>query len=150
MTAMFSLIALFLIGVATAYFANQRGRDPYIWFAIGIFLGLIGLILLMVLPPLTEGTENSKNSAAQSLPSSSVILEATPPMLTEAPKHDYLIKDWFYFDKASQQQGPITFDALKALWLEEKINPLSFVWSEGMDQWRKIGELDELSKALQS
>jgi len=137
------------MGAATAYFANQRGRDPYLWFAIGLLLGIFGLLLVFILPPAVEETETNQTTKMQSSSPSSVILEVTPEVVVDAPKHDYLIKDWFYFDKAGQQQGPVGFDYLKNLWKEGKINALSFVWSEGMEKWLKIEESPELEQALE-
>jgi hypothetical protein len=139
-----SFIIWILIGIACAYFAYQKGRDPYIWFAIGIFLGIFGLLLLIILPAKSE----EQDSASKAHATSSIIIDALPE--AGRPHHDFLVKDWFYIDQTRQQTGPISFDQLKALWISRKITPSTFAWSEGMPEWKKIQELPELLKQLHS
>jgi hypothetical protein len=43
-----------LFGVLCALIAHSRGRSPFGWFFIGLFLTCIGLILVLVLPDLAE------------------------------------------------------------------------------------------------
>jgi hypothetical protein len=132
-----------IIGAATAYFANQRKRDPLIWFMIGMLLGLLGLLLLFLLPPGKE--EGSKET---------VELEEIPPQssIEHHPRpitHDYLVKDWFYYDRSRQRHGPIRFDKLKELWKKGEINEESFIWAEGMTEWLKLEEVHGLYTNLQ-
>lgn len=130
-----------LIGIATAYVAFKRGRDPFAWFAIGILFGLLGLLLLMILAPVTPETEEEKNAnPLQSIPVDS------PEVI--ALQHYHLINEWFCVDKARQQQGPMRFDVLKDLWGDNGIDAASFVWCEGMAEWKRISDLPELYSAL--
>lgn len=135
---LFLTIALCLmIGAATAYFANQRGRDPLIWFMVGMLMGLFGLLLLFLLPVVPD----------EGVPPQEAIPEQidTPRTIT----HDYLVKDWYYYDRNRERQGPIRFEKLKDLWKESELHEDSFVWSEGMPGWQKIEDLHSLYSFLQ-
>jgi len=134
----FSVILFWLaMGAATAYFANQRGRDPLAWFMLGMLLGFFGLLLLFVMPPLAREDEPPQ--------------EAEYALLRpeKAPEnHAYLLKDWYYYDEEKKQQGPIRFDELKALWENGKINEETFVWEEGLPDWKQVLDLDGVYKHL--
>lgn len=135
-----SFIIWVLIGIGTAYIAYNKGRDPFAWFAIGIFLGLFGLLLLIILPPLKEQEEKENKI------NSSTTLIVTPELIK--PTQNYANLDWHCIDKLHQQQGPIAFDALKALWDDNQIDFQTFVWTEGMPKWQKIADLPELHQGL--
>ncbi len=136
---LFLTIALCLIiSAATAHFANQRGRDPLIWFMLGMLLGLFGLLLLFLLPIVEE--ENSEESPT--------IEQKRKPQPLSAT-HDYLVKDWFYYDRNREMQGPIRFEKLKELWKNAEINEGSFIWTEGMAEWQKLEEVHGLYTHLQ-
>lgn len=152
MSLAISMFLWLLMGAITSYVAAKRGRDPFIWFAIGILLGLIGLFILVLLPPYTPGSEKKEGDAAISSDqdtgagSNLVSLVITPAAIPS--KYDFVGKDWFYIDENGQQQGSITYHTLKTLWIEKKIETETFVWSEGMPEWKKIGSLTELAQSL--
>lgn len=54
--AFFSLGILFLLSlpIITASLANRMGRDPKIWFVIGILLPVIATFILILLPDKSE------------------------------------------------------------------------------------------------
>ena len=138
----FLTIVLWLsVGTATAYFAQQRGRDPLIWFMIGMLLGLMGLLLLFLLPPVAE--EESSEEAEYKALEEKISAEPTPPA------HECLIKDWYYYDKSRQRHGPVRFEMLKHLWHDGALHSDSYVWCEGMDKWTKIEENQSLHTHLQ-
>ncbi len=146
---MISLILWMLIGVSTGYLASTRGRDPYAWFAIGIILGLFGLMLLYILPPLdAEGNRIARSPPALFSPMIEAIEEQEAAEKRHMPLPTYLNQEWFCIDKSLQQQGPISFLTLQTLWREGKVDASSFVWSEGMTEWKKIADLVELNQAL--
>lgn len=137
---MLSIILWVLIGAATAYFAHQRGRDPYIWFAIGILLGLFGILILVLLPPVGSAQEK--------------VEEPTPFFLEsdKQPKIGYSVesKEWFYLDKLRQQIGPVQFETLKQQWEEGEIDEQTFVWYEGMSDWKQLNELPETVEKMKN
>lgn len=130
---LFLVIASWLVfGGATSYFAAQRGRDPFAWFLIGMLLGVLGLVLLFLLPVV-----------AVEAPLEEVV--PPPPCMTlEANR----LKEWFYLDEQKQTQGPLSFAQLKQAWLQGKMHQQSFVWSEGMEGWKRVSEITELQEDL--
>lgn len=135
-----SIAFYFLIGGATAYIAKQRGRDPIIWFIIGLFLGIFGILLLFILPPVVEEGQQTNEPPAVN----SSTFQA--PAIT----HDYLVKDWYYYDGERTRQGPIRFEELRELWKASQINEESFVWSDGMSGWQKIEQVQNLYSHLKN
>lgn len=119
-----------LFGIACAYYAKERGRNPTTWFCLGLMLGIIGLIVLFILP--SQKAIKKPGLAA--------------PVLKIPEK---LQKLWYYLDGNNQQFGPMSFIALKKARDEGKISSLSYVWNEEMDNWRKYEEaIDPLLEPL--
>ena len=137
------LILLFALAIATAMLARQKGRDPYIWFAIGAFFGILGFILLMILPDASDTEKQVQNAQKQP----SLIIEAAPD--TTHPHHEFLLKEWYYVDLNKQQAGPVSFDQLQALWQQQQVTSLTFVWGEGMQAWQQLQNLPEILRTLQ-
>jgi len=146
MSVIISIFLWLLMGAAASYMATQRGRDPLIWFAIGMLLGILGLLILVLLPSLnSEGRSDVKPELSTDEPKVQLLSPSSSEPIIEK---DFMIKEWFCLDKARQQQGPMRFDALKSLWGEGKIDNFSFVWCEGMENWKRIQELPDLDEAL--
>lgn len=124
-----------LFGVVTAYFAKQRGRNPYTWFLVGTFFGILGLITVFILPSLVADGDDPDSESAD--------LEKSEPMI-QLPHHDYAIKDWFYYDNQKQRSGPISYDDLKQRFKDNIIDPESFLWSEGMTEWKQLKDIPDL------
>lgn len=139
------------MGVATAYLANQRGRDPYIWFALGVVFGLLALFLLFVLPAVKsekEWEDDQKNE---------ILVERREEQLKEQEKLENApdlqpqsieAKDWFYLDKARQQRGPLSFYVVNELWQGGEIDVQTLIWTEGMAEWKKVQEVPQLNEVL--
>lgn len=132
------IISWLLLGFATAHFAKQRGRDPIVWFCIGTFFGILGLLFLFILSPLKSEEETPGETAE--------IFEGPPS--TQLPHHDYAIKDWYYYDDNKERIGPISFEKLKTLWASAAIRMDSYLWSEGMDDWKMLKDIPELEHHL--
>lgn len=136
MSTFLTFILWFLLGVACSYYATKRGRDPYAWFAIGIFFGIFGFIALFLLPPLNE--ENATIEKPEEI----------PVIVSPSPEQEFLTSQWFYINPTFPQQGPITFHALQDLWKTNAISNNTFVWSNGMKEWKKISDLPALEEKL--
>lgn len=124
-----NLIMIFfwiLLGLACSHFANKRGRNPYTWFFIGMFLGVFGLLLLFVLPIKKDDVE--------------VIVEPIPPPPPEE-KEPIIQRFWYYLDNENKQFGPMSFEALKTASTEGKVTPNTYVWNEDLENWKLYGEL---------
>lgn len=151
MSTLLTMILWMLMGIVTAYFANQRGRDPYIWFALGIFFGLLAMIALVLLPPLKSEEEmaiDERNKEIVERREKQVgeeeKLESAPDLQPQSVE----TKEWFYLDKSHQQQGPTSFFLINELWEGGDINVQTLVWTEGMPDWRKVGDVPDLHEVL--
>lgn len=124
-----------LFGGASSYFASGRGRDPFAWFLIGMLLGILGLLLLFLLPPIVEEPQEKE------------IIPEEPDIIQKEPSSR--LKTWFYLDEKSQQLGPYSYQEFKRVWKQGKISLQTLVWSEGMTDWKPIGEVSDLKHELQ-
>lgn len=115
------VIAWTLFGLLAAHFANKRGRNPYPWFFIGFFLGVIGLILLFVLPKIEKKEEKKP------------IKPLTPPPLPETL--------WYYLDSEHKQHGPVSQTWLTREISEGRLNENTLVWNESIKNWTKVKDL---------
>lgn len=111
------------LGAINAYFAKKRGRDPYIWFAIGSLTGLLGLIGLYLLP-----------SKVRKQDANEIIVKVEP-----IPSYERV--EWFYLDENHQQVGPRSYREIKIAFHQKKISLDSFVWHEELADWQKLNEL---------
>lgn len=128
-------IALWLmVAAATAYFANQRGRDPVVWFMLAMLLGWLALLILFFLAPVKEDEQPQEAEYA--------LLDAKNDILPFS--HDYLILDWYYYDRHQDRNGPVPFETLKTLWKDGSIDDETYVWSEGMEEWKKIADIPSI------
>lgn len=123
------LIAI-LIGSLTAYFADSRGRNPVAWFFIGMFFGILGFLSLFIFPKITDDT--SKESVE--------LAEQIAPRLSDK---------WFYLDEAHKQFGPVTLSEFVELCKEKKIIPSTYVWTDGMHEWKRLETLNDLLRYVQ-
>lgn len=128
-------ILMMFIGTLTAYLAVRRGRDPYIWFAIGILLGIFGIALLYILPSLKEETAALENTLDKN---KNTVIPAVCELLPA--------KEWFYIDEDGKQHGPVTMEVMKKLWDDDLITGATFVWSEGMDKWKRVREVEDFDE----
>lgn len=148
-----TMILWILTGIATGYLAYRRGRDPYIWFALGIFFGILAILVLVLLPPIKNTEEEiAANERAEDIAERREKQLKEQEKLENAPNlqpQSVETKEWFYLDKAKQQQGPSSFYSLNALWENGEINLQSYVWTEGMPEWKKIQDLPDLSQVLE-
>lgn len=135
-----SIIVWLTIGTATAYFANQRGRDPWIWFMVGMLLGLIGLLILFLLP-----SSNEENSESTEKTDEKGLLLSEQPSPIEQKEN----KSWYYYDQAQEQRGPISLENLKILLAAKEIRDDTYLWCEGMTEWKQLISLPELYNKLQ-
>lgn len=139
MEILLTVILWILMGGATSYFANQRGRDPFAWFLIGMLLGLLALLLLFLLPAIDQAEDERDGEVEVE-----GIAELQPGEVNES----YRFKEWFYLDNHNKQLGPLSFQAFKKDWLQGKISEQTFVWSEGMENWRKVQDLPGFKEVL--
>lgn len=115
-------------GMLSAHFAKQRGRNPKLWFCLGVVLGLLGVFLAFFAPK-----------------------KAEPPIeqpIVAPPISKEFDIPWFYLDTKTSPIGPIFFLQLNALWQEKTLTENSYVWNQQMEGWKKIATVPELHKEL--
>ena len=140
MEILLTVVLWILMGTATSYFASQRGRDPFAWFLIGMLLGLLGLLLLFLLPPVTPVEEKQEEFEVEEF--------ADELPKKEPVNENYRFKDWFYLDDRQMQLGPMPFMTFRKAWEQGKVGEQTFVWTEGMENWRKIQDLPGFKEVL--
>ena len=125
------LIALFL-GFVSATCATQRGRNPTNWFFIGSFFGIFGLMALFLMKPLSvpEQPDTESEDAANAFDWT----EEEPVYSSD--------NEWFYLEENNEQKGPVPFNEVQALFEQGALTAETYVWSEGMEDWLKIKEID--------
>jgi hypothetical protein len=55
-------------------------------------------------------------------------------------------KEWYYLDQQRQQVGPLSFQMLDQLYRSLAISDTTYLWCEGMNEWRKLSEFKNLFK----
>lgn len=113
-----SIISAILAAFLSRHLAKKKGRSERNWFLLGLFFGWLSPLILYFLSPLS-----SIKGEEKPIP--------PPPALEEK-------KEWFYIDKAFEQKGPITLNELKALYKTAALSEQSYIWREGMEDWKKI------------
>ncbi len=111
-----------VMGIISAYLAVKRAKNPYLWFAIGFFLGALGIFAILFI------------TAAKKRPTE------------EAPQERLLSIDgptdkfWYYLDPAHKTQGPMSKDAISDAWKSGKIDLSTFIWHEELADWKPLKE----------
>lgn len=148
MSMLLTFILWFLMGGITAYFAFQRGRDPFIWFVLGILLGVLALLVLFFLADLSAKAPGDTSTSIPQQQQTFFGLEAPQDPPQELKEQAFLTKEWFCIDRTFRQLGPMDFETLKSLWIKSDIDENSFVWAEEMPEWKKIIDLSDVYHAL--
>lgn len=120
-------VVWFILGLTASHFAKKRGRSAYLWFWIGFCFQILGVLAVFLVP---------KRKKPPSPPSPTLMIE----------KNDAWLKMWYYLDLSHSQQGPIEFPDLIQKWKVQEIALSSYVWGEGMKEWKQLTELPELLK----
>jgi len=128
------LIILFwmALGGVSAYYAKERGRNPYVWFFVGLIFGILGLILLFILPK--RGIQDFAKKKEPVEESIDIL-----PVQKETPA--YQKKFWYYLDENNNQCGPMSFEKLKTFFQEGKITSSTYTWYEELEQWKPLKEI---------
>lgn len=142
-----------ILGTICAYIAKNRNRNPYIWFFVGLFLGIFGLIILFIIPPKKERALAPILSSSQSsnaLPAQFETKMNTLGSSSESPEHSMTKNLWYYLDDENKQYGPMSFFAFKQAWENDQIKSSTFVWSPEMENWKPLEELQEIFSLIRN
>jgi hypothetical protein len=142
-----AIILSLLFGWLAAYFAQSRGRDPFLWFFLGMFFGIFSIVLLFFLPNLGPKKEGQEQDESDFFITNDNDLEMILPE-TRALYEDYGKREWYYLDKERKQKGPVSFNFLKTVWDEGGLEDTTYVWSNGMSNWERLNKVNKLKEAL--
>jgi hypothetical protein len=138
------LIIWTFMGLTASHFAKKQNKNPYIWFFIGAFFGVLGLLALFLLPKINKRVSPSEKQSIKRLVTDTNIF-----FLNKSRES----KLWYYVDNNKQQQGPVSFSLLKNKWNNGIINKSTYVWNDEMKDWKKIGTFSsnkKMDKTLKS
>lgn len=135
MVFFFTILILLTVSNLISIYAESRGRNRLVWFALGICFGLFALVALVYLPSLKSEAEPVRGKG----------VDLTPPKVVVDPfAHD----EWHFIDINGKQRGPVDHIDLKLAWSDGIATKEAFVWREGMAEWKKICEVNGLEKYL--
>jgi hypothetical protein len=120
-------ISWFLMGSASAYYAKKRGRNPYVWFGLGLLFGLFGLIFLFILPKRVEEKP-------------AVVVEKIPDLFSPRASNEPVMF-WYYLDDENKQQGPMSPTAFECAQADGRVKSFHYVWNTQMENWKKLEEI---------
>lgn len=144
-----SFLLLLIIAGFTAYYANLKGRNPLIWFLIGILLGIFAPLILLFFPAVKKPEDDGLPTMTLSPPDPSLQqLSETLPLPTDSPHPEEENKLWYYLDQEHQPMGPVSIIALRELWNRGLLELNHYVWTNGMEQWQKVESLPALKDLL--
>lgn len=113
------IISAVIFGMIAAYLAHRNKKNPYIWFFVGFFFGLIGLFFLFFLPKIKKQQQHPD-----------------PGPLFRGPSD----KLWFYLDPTHEQVGPVSFKAITEALIKGTISKSTYVWHEDLSEWKRVKE----------
>lgn len=145
------LVIILLMSTLTAYVAWKRGRNPTFWFLIGLFFGWLGFLVVYFLPKQEEVLKQRGEEVSGVRKKEAPEPVAEPITLEIEPIQNVVSEEacWYYLDKAHAQQGPLAALTLEELWKKQEIVSKTFVWKEGMSDWKRIEDLSDLFHSLQ-
>lgn len=128
----------FLLGAICGYLAHKKGKNPYIWFFIGLFFGALGILALYVFG-------RTKKQAKKEEPH--VQYE---PLVINPKANPTPLTLWYYLNHQHQQCGPVSFSGLKNEIQEGTITSSTYVWSEELDNWKQIKDIPYFSEEIKN
>ena len=149
-TALLSFILLVIVAAITAHYARLKGRNPFLWFIIGLLFGIFAPLFLLFLKPKQEEEETKSPGMTELTPDPSLSQQREIPLPLDVPpvvqKEEN--KLWYYLDDKHEQIGPVSLIALRELWKRGLLQLNQYVWSDGMTEWKTVDELPDLKEAL--
>lgn len=124
-------LALIALGAISAFLAKRQGKNPILWFFLGMFFGIFGLLFLFFSN--SSSIQQSKRETKKQKDPNTI--DITPKVEPEAKA-----KFWYYLDSENAQKGPISYNGLVQAYKEGEISSLSFVWNETLDDWKPFSK----------
>jgi hypothetical protein len=137
------LLILFTIGATCYYTAKKKERNPFIWFFIGFFFGLMGLLLLVLLPKARKAQVTKQNQFSQQEQN----IANTADVAILSP---YKEMQWYYLNDNHEPKGPLYFSEMLDAWIKGVISVKSYVWQDQMNVWQQIHEISDFMHLLET
>lgn len=115
-----------VIGTLGAYLAIQRGKNPYLWFCVGLFFGILGLLVLFIPLKMKKKQLQKESQTSQKIPHPYI----------EGPSGCF----WYYLE-GEKQIGPMSLVALTQAWEKGEVPSSTYVWNEDLPEWKVLQEL---------
>lgn len=123
------------LGWISSRMALRRGRNPALWFFLGVILGVIAVAILYFLP----SKQTLAPVAGREIAPSTIAVSPSEDISTKPPE-----KLWYYLDKEKNQHGPMSVYALQEAWDNDLITASTFLWNEDMENWARLENLPDL------
>lgn len=143
------LLLSLLFGTLCADQAKKRGYHPIIWFFLGAVFNLFAVIALFLLPSILEGVELKEGAGSKENRQSPAVGPNSAGTIATPYVGDPRCYQWFFLDQARAQQGPMPFRNLHTAWDNKELSPESYVWTHGMNEWKRIRSIPTLFERLQ-
>jgi hypothetical protein len=118
-------------GLISSYLAYRGGKNPILWFLVGVLFGFFGVFALFF-----SGHFKKKKPA--------------PPNNGIEPK-PYLLgpsnKFWYYLDASGTQVGPMSYNGMTTAWKDGRVPITAFVWHEELIDWQPLQDLIRLENS---
>ncbi len=132
-------------GYISASMAKKKGRGSKAWFFLGFLFNIFAFAILLFLP----NQELLKAPSEVGAIGVNEPQQLSAPTMTKDPTLTTLShRSWYYLDDQHNQVGPVDFTTLKGLKKEGKISLSTFLWSEGMTDWKHFNDLSYLKTEI--
>ena len=160
-----------LFAVICGFIAHSRGRNVVAWVLLGLVIQCFALILVLVLPNLNDEQDRERRHRLETrrlreqLRTERQISDqrhqhiehrlgqhdgalgmdtSKPPELTEQTlaRLTGSAGDVWFYARDNQRQGPVSLETLRHLYDADVIGPDSLLWTEGMDDWDTLDNVD--------
>lgn len=139
----FSGIVWIIMGLIGGRLAEKRGRNPWFWCFVGVMFWP-ALLALLVLPDLNDELEEPTGRMAREV-------HAAFDEATTVLADDYFSSHvWYYLDESHKEEGPVEFSFIRDLWTRKQLTEASYLWHEGMADWKPLGKVPGIREALAS
>ncbi len=112
------LFSGFIMGSIAAYIAHKRDKNPYLWFFIGFFFGIVGIFAIFWANQKKPNKSNPR----------------VPQAVIQGPKDKF----WYYLDVSQERQGPVSYSAMMTNLKTGKLNESTLVWHEDLSDWKEL------------
>ncbi len=124
-----SIIFWAACGLTCAVWAEKKGKNPYLWFLVGLFFSVAGVVIAYF-----KLRHKTPLQPAKQLPDRFPVSENYGKT-----------RLWFIIEKNNEVSGSMSFYALKKKFDEKLIDESTYVWTEALPDWQRLGTVETTS-----